>query len=224
MSNVFIIDTHIHIYPASEVDTLAWCSPGHKLRGQFSIEQYKSATKDDSSLRGFVFVETDRVHHLESEAGWEQPLSEVEWIMRVAAGKPRAGEGHLPGDWSKCLAIVPWAPIPLGGEGLARYVEQVNLRAGEIGDRIVGFRYLLQGRPKGTMLQAGFIDGLRWLGERRYSFDLGVDCRSGGLWQLDEAIEMIRKVQNGVSDADCLVIVISNTNDVSVIKLVLSMP
>ena len=205
-----IIDTHIHLYPASEIETLAWCSPGHKLRGQFSVEQYNSATANEPNLRGFVFVEADRKHHFESEEGWTYPLGEVEWITRVAAGKPRVGEGHSPNDGSKCLAIVPWAPVPMGREALARYVEQVKLRAGEVGDRVVGFRYLLQDKPKGTMLQPGFIDGLRWLGEQRFSFDLGVDYRSGGKWQLDEAIQLIQRVQEGASDADRLVFVISN--------------
>ena len=210
MDNFSIIDTHIHLYPASEVDTLAWCTQDHTLRGQFSVEQYRAATGDESSLRGFVFVETDRIHHLESEEGWKQPLGEVDWITRVAAGKPRVGEGHLPEDATKCLAIVPWAPIPLGREGLARYVEQVKSRASDISNRIAGFRFLLQNKPKGTMLQAEFVDGLRWLGEQHYSFDLGVDYRSGGLWQLDEAVEMIQKVQEGVPSTDCLVFVISN--------------
>ena len=213
MNEVPAIDTHVHIYPASEVDNLAWCSPGHKLRGQFSVEQYKATTSNEPSLRGFVFVETDRIHHLDSEEGWEQPLGEVEWITRVATGKPRAGEGHLPEDGRKCLAIVLWAPIPLGRERLAKYVGQAKSKAGDISNRIVGFRYL-QDKPKGTMVQAGFIDGLRWLGEQHYSFDLGIDCRSGGVWQLDEALEMIEKVQKGVRSTECLVFVISNLHEI----------
>ena len=213
MSDFSIIDTHIHLYPASEIETLAWCSQGHKLRGQFSVEQYKLATSDHLSLRGFVFVETDRKHHLESDEGWKHPLEEVEWITRVAAGKPRVGEGHSPNDRSKCLAVVPWAPVPLGRVGLARYIEQVKIRAGEVSNRVVGFRYLLQDKAKGTMLQPRFIDGLRWLGEQSYSFDLGVDYRSGGIWQLDEAIQMIQTVQEGASEASCVVFVISKICD-----------
>lgn len=59
------------------------------------------------------------------------------------------------------------------------------------------------------MLQPRFIEGLRWLGEQGYSFDLGVDQRSGGLWQLDEAIEMVHRAHNGLPEDKKVTVVIS---------------
>ena len=46
------------------------------------------------------------------------------------------------------------------------------------------------------MLQRGFIEGLKALGQRKegFVFELGIDCRSGGGWQVEEAGRMIGMV------------------------------
>ena len=209
MAHEDIIDSHIHLYPQSEVATLAWCKDEHPLNGQYSIEQYLSARRDSSKIGGFIFIETDRTNHLDSDKGWEYPLAEVDWISRVAAGTPKPGEGHTAEHAQLCLAIIPWAPIPLGSEHLCKYVEQVKARAGSSGKLIKGFRYLVQDKREGTMTQPGFIDSLRWLGEHGYTFDLGVDQRSGGDWQLSEAVDMIREAHDGVEEEKKVTIVIS---------------
>ena len=206
-----IIDSHVHLYPRAEVGTLAWCNEEHPLRGQYSVDEYLSAIREPAKVRGFVFIETDRSNDLNSEEGWDQPLGEVDWITRVAAGTPRLGEGHTSEHAQYCLAIVPWAPIPLGPEALCAYVEKVNTRAGSCSNLIKGFRYLVQDKPKGTMTQQGFINSIRWLGEHGYTFDLGVDQRSGGDWQLDEAVEMIRKAHDGIVQDKKVTVVISRT-------------
>lgn len=204
-----IVDSHVHLYPSSEVATLAWCKDEHPLNGQYSVDEYLSALEHSPKFRGFVFMETDRKSHLNSDEGWEQPLREVDWISRVAAGTPRPGEGHNPNHAQHCLAIVLWAPLPLGPEALCRYVEKVKTRASSCWDLVKGFRYLVQDKPKGTMTQPDFIDSLHWLGEHDYTFDLGVDQRSGGDWQLVEAVEMIRKAHDGVSEEKKVTVVIS---------------
>lgn len=60
--------------------------------------------------------------------------------------------------------------------------------------KVRGVRYLVQDKLAGTMLGEEFINGLRWLGEEGLTFDLGVDARQGGLGQLREAVEMMKKV------------------------------
>lgn len=107
MANEDIIDSHIHLYPQSEVGTLAWCKDEHPLNGQYSLEQYLSARKDSPKIGGFIFIETDRKNHLDSDEGWEYPLGEVDWISLVAAGNPKAGEGHTVEHAQLCLAIIP---------------------------------------------------------------------------------------------------------------------
>ena len=214
MSSPEMIDSHIHLYPAQELESSAWSKKGHPLYGQHSIEEYLQATESlskvsDQKLRGFIFIETDRKSSLEYEAGWIGPLHELDWIMRIANGTPRAGEGHESRHASMCLGIVLWAPLPSGADSMRTYVEKAKSRAVGMWHLVKGFRYLVQDKPKGTMLGNGFIDALRWMGRHRFTFDLGVDARSGGLWQLTEAVEMISRAHDGVPEHEKVVVVIS---------------
>lgn len=215
MSSHEVIDSHIHLYPRSELQSLAWCYTDHPLHSQHSIEEYLSASQElksttDQKLRGFIFVETDRKSSLNANAGgWDEPLRELDWIKRVADGTPRPGEGHAPQHARLCLGIVLWAPLPSGAEAMVRYVERAKDRAGGTWQLVRGFRYLVQDKPAGTMLSDGFIDSLRWMGHNGYAFDLGVDARSGGLWQLTEAVDMIERAHRGVTEEDKVVVVIS---------------
>ncbi|KAK9481752.1 hypothetical protein V1527DRAFT_478670 [Lipomyces starkeyi] len=43
------------------------------------------------------------------------------------------------------------------------------------------------------MLTENFVSALNWLGLHSFVFDLGIDLRSGGLWQYNEAMEMMRR-------------------------------
>lgn len=208
-----IIDSHIHLYPSSELETLAWCPPSHPLHGQRSLDEYAAATGSRPALKGFIFLETDRKHDLERGAadasGWAMPLMEVDWLKRVALGTPRDGEGHTAAQKALCLAIVPWAPVPSGGAVLARYVGEVERRAEGSFAKVKGFRYLVQDKPPGTMLAPAFVEGLRWLGKKGFVFDLGVDQRGGGKWQLEEAAEMIEKAHEGVPEEEKVTVVCS---------------
>lgn len=214
LSDYPIIDSHIHLFPESELETLAWCDPSNPLHSQHSLEEYEAATGAPSSLEGFIFLETDRKHDLklgaEDGRGWEMPLMEVDWLKRIALGTPREGEGHTESHKKLCLAIVPWAPLPSGADVMERYVKEVEKHAEGSFVKIKGFRYLVQDKPKGTMLQNGFIDGLKWLGREGFVFDLGIDHHSGGKWQLEEAVEMIEKAHEGVDERDKVTIIINH--------------
>lgn len=209
-----IIDSHIHLWPSSEVPTLSWCSPEHPLSGQHSVDEFTAATTPTPSrvLEGFVYMETDRTHDLAADppgSGWEYPLQEVEWSKRIALGTPKEGEGHSPEQKDLCLAIIPWAPLPLGPELVEKYVSQVKERAGDSFEKIRGFRYLLQDKPDGTGLTKEFIEALKWLGRNRFVFDVGVDQRSGGIGQLEEVVEMIGETCQGVEPGDRTTFIIS---------------
>ncbi|KAL8688598.1 MAG: hypothetical protein Q9218_005531 [Villophora microphyllina] len=216
MSPYSIIDSHIHLYPHAELQSLAWSKEGHPLYDQYSIEEYLAATENldgipDQKLRGFVFVETDRKSHVQDEAGWAEPLAELDWIKRIADGTPRPGEGHEPQHRRLCIAMVLWAPVPSGAETMQMFAQKAAKRAGSTWQRVKGFRYLVQDKPRGTMLSDGFVDALRWMGRHKYAFDLGVDTRSGGCWQLDEAIEMISRAHEGLAEEQRVTIIISKT-------------
>ncbi|KAJ9644224.1 L-rhamnono-gamma-lactonase [Knufia peltigerae] len=190
------IDSHIHLYAASHIPSLRWTGgldEQHVLNRQCSVEEYKLATQHDNTVQGFVFLETDRKSDL-GQDHWQNALDEVDFLVRVAKGTPRDGEGHQSVDAKLVLAIIPWAPVAAGERLLATYVDRVRQQCGEEFDLVKGFRYLLQDKPSGTMLQHHLIEGLQWLGKNDFTFDLGVDARSGGLHQLEEACEMMDRV------------------------------
>jgi L-rhamnono-1,4-lactonase len=202
-----IVDAHIHLYASTHVPRLSWTAElpsDHPLNRQNSIEQYRAATTDERTLRGFVFLETDRKSGLQDNE-WQDALEEVNFLVRIAEGKPIAGEGHTAADKELVLGIVPWAPIPAGSKVLGQYLGEVRKRAGESYGKIKGFRYLLQNKPAGTMLSEGFIEGLQALGTHDLSFDLGIDARSAGLHQLEEACELFDRVNAGNSKLQIII-------------------
>ncbi|KAL4874249.1 amidohydrolase family protein [Aspergillus karnatakaensis] len=228
-----IVDSHIHLFPESHLPTLAWYTPSDPgpLGAQHSVDQYREATKNfptsvsssaseitkETFVRGFIFVETDRLSSVtestdDGNHGWGHALDEVSFLARIAAGKPVEGEGHNAGDSRLCLGIVPWAPVPGGPGALEKYIALVKERAAsdEIWSKIRGVRYLVQDKPSGVMLQPAFVEGLKWLGRQGLTFDLGVDARQGGIWQLEEAVEMLKQVFEGVDEKERVTIVINH--------------
>ncbi|KAF7118113.1 hypothetical protein CNMCM5793_007499 [Aspergillus hiratsukae] len=217
-----IVDSHIHLFPESHLPTLAWHGPNNPLGSQHSVDEYRAATAalpassnaaQDTYLRGFIFLETDRISSVEeSGAGWSHALDEVSLLTRIALGEPIAGEGHRDVDRHLCLGIVPWAPVPGGPAALEKYLSLVKERTQteEVWRKVRGVRYLVQDKPSGVVLSQGFIDGLKYLGSRGLTFDLGVDARQGGLWQLREAVEMMKRIYDGVDDAGAAVTLVIN--------------
>ena len=101
--------------------------------------------------------------------------------------------------------IVPWAPVHLGPVMLDKYLELLNAIGGVVLEPVTGmvnrqksmlkgFRYLIQDKPRGTMLKEEFIKGLRWIGKKGLIFEVGVDTRSTGLWQLEECVALLQKL------------------------------
>ncbi|KAI1104731.1 amidohydrolase [Jackrogersella minutella] len=212
-ADIPIIDSHIHLFPESELETLAWWTPEGPLQGQFSLEQYRTAT-EGSTPTGFIFLETDRKNDLEAGekdgSGWRYPLMEVSWIKRIITGQPKPGEGHTEEDASLCTAYVPWAPLPSGAAAMEKYIDLVKQEAGESWPKVKGFRYLLQDKPNGTMLQDKFIESLRLLGRKGFVFDLGVDQHNRGRAQLEEVVEMIDRAHEGVPEDQRVTFIINH--------------
>lgn len=215
-----IIDSHIHLFPSSELDTLAWAKPEGALYGQHSIAEYRAATAAQHDLlSGFVFLETDRKNDESDptpDGGWKHPLAEVSWLARIAGGRPRLGEGHEAKDAALCLGIVPWAPLPAGAEALERYIDAVREACDRDGGegvwaKVKGFRYLLQDKPAGTMLEPKFIEGLRLLGRRGFVFDVGVDQHRRGRAQLEEVVAMVERAHDGVPDGEKVTFILSKS-------------
>ncbi|KAE8152571.1 hypothetical protein BDV25DRAFT_170230 [Aspergillus avenaceus] len=211
-----IVDSHIHLFPASHLPTLSWYAPDSPLGAQHSVDEYRLATASsaETHLRGFIFLETDRISSIaedEPDKGWAHALDEVSFLTRIITGAPVAGEGHRETDRALCLGFVPWAPVPGGPRALEKYMGLVRERTGtEAWGKVKGVRYLFQDKAAGLMVKQEVVDGLKWLGRQKLPFDLGVDVRQGGMWQLREAVEMLRRAYEDVPEDERVTVVINH--------------
>ncbi|KAF5577112.1 hypothetical protein FPCIR_12253 [Fusarium pseudocircinatum] len=209
-----IIDSHIHLFPASETSSLSWYTNDHPLAGQHSVDQYREATTSEPHLAGFIFVETDRKTDLKSGeldgSGWTEPLNELAWIKRVALGQPRPDEGHSTEDQKLCLGIVLWAPLPSTVDAMKRYILKVEEAAGLAWSKVKGFRYLLQDEPDGTMLQDTFIENTKLLGRRGFTFDVCIDLHRRGEQQIKDLVAFAKLARDNVPDNQKAVLVIDH--------------
>lgn len=191
------IDSHIHLYAAKHIPDLAWTGElpaDHPLSRQNSVSEYRAATSAPQNLKGFIFLETDRKSSLDPDH-WDHALDEVSFLDRIVRDSPFPGEGYGNKDGSLVKAIVPWAPVPLGPKGLSAYMAKLRERCGDdTWKRVRGVRYLLQDKSMEVMRSENLANGLRWLGERSFTFDLGVDARSVGMEQLQEAVKLLERV------------------------------
>lgn len=192
-----LIDSHVHLFSELQLENrmFPWVTPGSRLAKNHRLDEYLEVTSR-SKVEGLIFIETDVRNEL-SEEGWEPPIEEYLYVERMILGKQVEGEGVAQGgDFIK--AIIPWAPLPQGVDKLKNFVSLMRSRSIDENtfQFVKGFRYLLQGKPRGTMLQPNFINSLNWLAEEGYVFDLGLDVRSDGLWQLEEFVELTRNTKN----------------------------
>ena len=204
-SPVPILDSHVHLWPAVELDTIGWIKPDTPLHAQHSVDEFRAATS--GPLKGCILVEADRGHGA-APGDWERPLAELAFLARVAAGKPRAGQGHSPSDASLCRGIVMWAPVAEGPDKLKEYLRKAKEAAGPAFRKIRGVRYLVQEKEAGTMLKDEFVQGLRLLGKAGLVFELGVDQHRRGRAQLEEAVEMIDRAHEGVAEEEKVVVIV----------------
>ncbi|EPS44807.1 hypothetical protein H072_1207 [Dactylellina haptotyla CBS 200.50] len=194
----FLLDTHIHLFRERDLSTLAWQDPNGPLYGVYDIQEYKSCISPiPSSYSGFVFVETDRKYTdpkdpSEDLAAWQHVLEEYRYLLQLSK------DG---GDGGKLVrGIVPWAPIHLGREVMERYTKllgsvDAEVYGGEKHSLLVGFRYLIQDKPKGTIIAPAFVEGLKYLRDTGMVFDLGIDVNRNSLWQFEEALTALSQVE-----------------------------
>jgi len=171
-----IVDSHIHLFRSSDLSSLSWMTPSHALYATHNVGEY-SAARGDASTGGFVFVETDRAYTHPLAATREclsQPLVEVAFAAALES----------------CCGVVAFAPVPLGAAGMRAWWDLL----GDEKQRVRGVRFLFQDKPPGTMLLPAAASGVRWALHNGLAFDLGVDFRSGGAWQLDEAVVLLNRV------------------------------
>jgi L-rhamnono-1,4-lactonase len=220
-----ILDSHIHLWPANAANPQShgWMQDGAHLTRQYSIQDYLSATASASgnyNLMGFVYVETDRFidrdeNKKEDISQWAaEPLRELAFLRRIIDGKPEKGEGFDASQSRLLKGIVAWAPLDRGLDVFQEYIKIAEEVVGS--GRIKGFRFLLQGirdktRFEEVVTDPGFVDALRLMGRKKWNFDIGVDQRQGGNWQLEIIPDVIKRVHEGANHADKAVFVLSTS-------------
>ncbi|KAF2033116.1 NAD(P)-binding protein [Setomelanomma holmii] len=206
------LDSHIHLWPDPHTSTpttsYSWMQPDHFLAKAHEIPEYLSVTSPKPA--GFVYVETDRylpspTPNISSDAGDEgvkkelgiwakEPLEEIRFLKGVAEGEN--------GDLMK--GVVLWAPFNISPALFQAYLHVAENVAGlQLWARVVGFRFLLQGKKEGEV--AALVKSEDWiqnvvsLGEGRggmgWAFDVGVDVNRDGELGLEDVREMIREVR-----------------------------
>jgi L-rhamnono-1,4-lactonase len=206
-----IVDSHIHLWPqsASNENGHTWMTPGMPLAKQHVLSDYYQASKQDFKdsgnieVDGVVYVETDRRYSAPSGdlAHWaENPLDEVKFVRRIVEGQYGERDSRM------LRGIVLWAPMNQSPETLRQWLGLVEEIAGDATwKRVKGFRFLLQAihdqEEFGKLvLGEDFAANLKILGERGFSFDLGVDQHSGGPWQLELVYTAMQQAHEGVSE------------------------
>jgi len=197
-----LLDSHIHLWAQSELDSLAWQTKDGPLYSQFSIDEYELTTQQgkraDDELVGFVFVEADRKFSM-NPVNWTEPVNEFKYALAIS--RREKAEGCTIENSKLLRGFVSWGPIPLGYYGMSQYVNELRelCRSEEELRRLLkGFRYLVQDKPLGTCLAEGFVEGVRWCGQNGFVFDLGVDFQHCRKPQLEEALELVRKTPEAI--------------------------
>ena len=216
-----ILDSHTHFWPleTANEEGHAWMKQGMPLAKPHLLSDYYKAsrqsldTASDTVVEGVVYIETDVRYDTPSGnvAKWAKgPLDEIEFLRSVVEGK------YDKRDSSTLLGLVPWAPMDQSPPVLEEYLRLAEEGAGpETWKRVKGFRYLLQfiqdeTKFRDLVLGNDFIRNLKALGKRGFSFDIGVDQRSGGVWQLEAAALAIFKAQEDVPDDEKVLFIVNH--------------
>jgi L-rhamnono-1,4-lactonase len=208
-------------------------TPGFFLAKRHGIEEYKVATKS-AAVRpsGFIYVETDRylpsavpditdedVRAISAgESGGKQraiieklttwahePLEELKFLRRIVEGAPKEGDGFQAQDSDSMVGCVIWAPFHLPTTLFNLYLSIAERVSGpSLWDKVVGFRYLLQGIEDENTLRA-LLDSKDWRNNilrlrsgrqgKGWTFDIGVDTHGAGVWQLEAATHMVEQIR-----------------------------
>jgi len=209
MTAQVVIDSHVHLIPFSAANNAShsWLYEGHPLQRQWSVSDYLSTSsrQDVVQLNGFIYVETDRVVgsvYQSPQERWKGPLAELAFVRSLVEGTLQDRIKNTKSQNHFLLGSVLWAPMDQGPKILEEYLDLAEKAAGPATwQRVKGFRYLVQGitdREQFTNLVLGdkYVDCLRLLADKDYVFDVGVDQRQGGVWQLEVFLECIKRARS----------------------------
>ncbi|KAK6438747.1 L-rhamnono-gamma-lactonase [Oleoguttula sp. CCFEE 5521] len=214
MPPISLIDSHIHLWPstASNEDAHSWMTPGMPLAKPHLLSDYLIATQgkatntaSNPTVEGVIYVETDRALLTPTSdlSTWAaEALKEITFLRYIVSGD------YGPEANSKLLGIVLWAPMDQPTPILLAWLKLAEQTAGpDTWKRVKGFRFLLQGLReeanfREVVVEGPFIENLKLLGRRGFSFDIGVDQHSSG--------EAMRSIHAGVEEAEKVTFILNH--------------
>ncbi|KAI4720482.1 hypothetical protein E4T48_03193 [Aureobasidium sp. EXF-10727] len=214
-----ILDSHIHLWPASATDANghAWMTdPTFILSKQHILSDYTTASSSHPPT-AVIYVETDRRLQPPSPSSpldsWaSEPIKELQFLRSIVEGEYGAEASTL------LQGIVAWAPLHQGPQVFSQWLKIAEQTSGsKTWERIKGFRFLLQAISSKTsfenlVLSDEFISILHSFsqGQKKFTFDVGIDQRSGGTWQLETFTQVLEKLYDDVPEDEKPVLVLNH--------------
>lgn len=196
---------------------------GNFLAKRHGISDYLAITSPPP--QGFIYVETDRrlpsaepsisdSNTSESEIrkeleSWvKEPLDELRFLRRMAEGTPDEGDGFWgQEEWGRMFGCVIYAPFHLEPRVFDVYMTVAKEVAGEkLWSKVVGFRYLLQGKGEGAVSKMLQERGGWWTSNlcslkalqgtsEAWCFDVGVDTHRDGVEPMEAVAGLIKRIR-----------------------------
>ena len=222
MANQKIIDSHIHLWPkeSANEDGHAWMTPGMPLAKSHLLSDYCQAARQhqyrnpsQTIVEGVIYIETDVRYdapHGDLSIWAKGPLDEIKFLRSIVEGE------HGERDSRLLLGLVLWCPMNQPPSVLEEYLRLAEEAAGkETWKRVKGFRFLLQSiydqrKFQDLVFSSDFITNLGILGKRGFSFDVGVDQRCGGVWQLEALVVSMWTAQTKLLEHERPVFIINH--------------
>jgi len=232
MPPIKIIDSHIHLWPASAANSAghSWMTPDFILTKQHLLQEYYKASDPDSptpdyEVQGVVYLETDRAllsPNGRSLSQWAaQPLEEIKFLRSMVEGE------YGDRDTKTLLALIPCATMDQGRDVFEEWLELARETAGpKTWEKVRGFRFLFQAindeyKFRNLVLSEGFLAILRSFRseERDFAFEVGVSQHDGGVWQLETFAEVVEKVNEGVPREKQVTFILGKSSNLTFICL-----
>lgn len=172
------------------------------------------------AVRGIVYIETDRTLGEEppawrqgrvgvgskdgnggDEDEWAGRRDELAayWFEKIAELRDLSATVSGPGG-DVLRAAVVWAPVHMGAGAVQEYARVAEKASRNAWRLVKGVRFLIQefreeAYMRRLVLGERWMAGLREVFRRGWAFDVGIDIRSGGFWQVEVVAEMVEEYE-----------------------------
>ncbi|KAG7844303.1 hypothetical protein KL941_004252 [Ogataea angusta] len=191
MGKIDLIDAHVHLYDEENLSSLRWMDKSLPISCEHTATKYRAQNWNQESsqfnLRGVIYIESDVKTDLSRGLeGFIAAIREMKFVIEQSIKE----EGLI-------IAIVPWAPVPLGPQVMELYIDKLfeDINPQKI-SLVKGFRFLLQDKPDGIMVSRKFIESIKWTAGKNFVFELGIDFHRRGDGQYREVGVLFESVKD----------------------------